>query len=95
MKPDDIISYNQLVAEEKANLQDTALGGSAFPLSGDTPQDPTAARNKMAALLSQLFYSTQIPVCLWFLEKNKNADAKRGFRDRRHQILVNRPNPQN
>ena len=25
----------------------------------------------------QLFYSTQIPVCLWFLAKNKNADAKR------------------
>jgi type I restriction enzyme M protein len=33
----------------------------------------------------QLFYSTQIPVCLWFLAKNKNAAAKRGFRDRRHQ----------
>ena len=31
----------------------------------------------------QLFYSTQIPVCLWFLAKNKNAVAKRGFRDRR------------
>ena len=34
------------------------------------------------ALPGQLFYSTQIPVCLWFLAKNKNADAKRGFRDR-------------
>ena len=38
----------------------------------------------MVALPGQLFYSTQIPVCLWFLAKNKNADAKRGFRDR-HQ----------
>jgi type I restriction enzyme M protein len=36
----------------------------------------------MVALPGQLFYSTQIPVCLWFLAKNKNADAKRGFRDR-------------
>ena len=35
----------------------------------------------------QLFYSTKIPVCLWFLAKNKNADAKRGFRDRRKQTL--------
>jgi type I restriction enzyme M protein len=26
--------------------------------------------------------STQIAVCLWLLAKNKNADAKRGFRDR-------------
>ena len=26
-------------------------------------------------LPGQLFYSTQIPVCLWFLAKNKNADA--------------------
>jgi type I restriction enzyme M protein len=36
----------------------------------------------MVALPGQLFYSTQIPVCLWFLAKNKNADAKRGFQDR-------------
>ncbi|HRF05243.1 class I SAM-dependent DNA methyltransferase [Accumulibacter sp.] len=41
----------------------------------------------MVALPGQLFYSTQIPVCLWFLAKNKNADAKRGFRDRRLQTL--------
>jgi len=38
----------------------------------------------MIALPGQLFYSTQIPVCLWFLAKNKN-DGKR--RDRRKQIL--------
>ena len=41
----------------------------------------------MVALPGQLFYSTQIPVCLWFLAKNKNTDAKRGFRDRRKQTL--------
>jgi type I restriction enzyme M protein len=41
----------------------------------------------MVALPGQLFYSTPIPVCLWFLAKNKNADAKRGFRDRRKQTL--------
>ena len=41
----------------------------------------------MVALPGQLFYSTQIPVCLWFLAKNKAADAKRGFRDRRKQTL--------
>ena len=33
------------------------------------------------------FHCTAIPVCLWFLAKNKNADAKRGFRDRRKQTL--------
>lgn len=38
----------------------------------------------MVALPGQLFYSTQIPVCLWFLAKNKN-DGKR--RDRRKQTL--------
>ena len=38
----------------------------------------------MVALPGQLFYSTQIPVCLWFLAKNKN-DKKR--RDRRKQTL--------
>jgi type I restriction enzyme M protein len=41
----------------------------------------------MVALPGQLFYSTQIPVCLWFLAKSKNADPKRGFRDRRKQTL--------
>ena len=30
----------------------------------------------MVALPGQLFYSTQIPVCLWFLAKSKN-DGKR------------------
>ena len=38
----------------------------------------------MVALPGQLFYSTQIKVCLWFLAKNKN-DGKR--RDRRGQTL--------
>lgn len=38
----------------------------------------------MVALPGQLFYSTQIPVCLWFLAKNKN-DGKR--RDRRKHTL--------
>jgi type I restriction enzyme M protein len=41
----------------------------------------------MVALPGQLFYSTQIPVCLWFIAKNKNADTKRSFRDRRKQTL--------
>jgi type I restriction enzyme M protein len=38
----------------------------------------------MVALPGQLFYSTQIPVCLWFLTRNKK-DGKR--RDRRKQTL--------
>ena len=44
--------------------------------------------NCMVALPGQLFYSTHIPVCLWFLAKNKASDAKRGFRDRRKQTLL-------
>ena len=38
----------------------------------------------MVALPGQLFYSTPIPVCLWFLTRNKN-DGKR--RDRRKETL--------
>jgi type I restriction enzyme M protein len=38
----------------------------------------------MVALPGQLFYSTQIPVCLWFLTRNKNDGKKR---DRRKQTL--------
>jgi type I restriction enzyme M protein len=38
----------------------------------------------MVAMPGQLFYSTQIPVCLWFIARNKN-DGKR--RDRRGETL--------
>ena len=38
----------------------------------------------MVALPGQLFYSTQIPVCLWFLARNKNNGR---FRDRRGETL--------
>ena len=52
----------------------------------------------MVALPGQLFYSTQIPVCLWFLAKNKESRGLghvlhgravrcRAFRDRRKQTL--------
>jgi type I restriction enzyme M protein len=39
----------------------------------------------MIALSGQLFYSTQIPVCLWFLARNKNPGG--GWRDRRGAVL--------
>jgi type I restriction enzyme M protein len=38
----------------------------------------------MVALPGQLFYSTQIPVCLWFLARTKHAA---GMRDRRGETL--------
>jgi type I restriction enzyme M protein len=38
----------------------------------------------MIALPGQLFYSTGIPVCLWFVTRDKRA---RGFRDRRGELL--------
>ncbi len=41
----------------------------------------------MIAMPGQLFYTTQIPVCLWFLSKNKKADGIRGFRDRQGETL--------
>jgi ABC-type glucose/galactose transport system permease subunit len=34
-----------------------------------TATSGSVARDNMAALPSQLFYSTQIPVCLWFIWK--------------------------
>lgn len=41
----------------------------------------------MIALPGQLFYTTQIPVCLWFLSKNKKADAVKGYRKRTDETL--------
>jgi type I restriction enzyme M protein len=46
----------------------------------------------MVALPGQLFYSTQIPVCLWFIARDKrnghpSAGSGHGFRDRRGETL--------
>lgn len=39
----------------------------------------------MVALPGQLFTNTQIPACIWFLTKNKNA--RNGYRDRSDEVL--------
>jgi type I restriction-modification system DNA methylase subunit len=65
-----------------------ARNASSKPDSGSVQSSATigfdlsAAKDNMVALPGQLFYSTQIPVCLWLLAKNKTADAKCGVRDR-------------
>lgn len=41
----------------------------------------------MIALPRQLFYTTQIPVCLWFMTKSKAADPAKGYRDRQGETL--------
>ncbi len=45
----------------------------------------------MIALPGQLFYSTQIPACLWFLARDKSgrppAGQRKPLRDRRGQVL--------
>ena len=45
----------------------------------------------MIALPGQLFYTTQIPVCLWFLSRDKQAKSQgskeRGFRNRQGETL--------
>jgi len=41
----------------------------------------------MIALPGQLFYTTQIPVCLWFLTRNKKQNTVRGFRNRQGETL--------
>lgn len=41
----------------------------------------------MIALPGQLFYTTQIPVCLWFITKNKKEDTAHGYRNRTGETL--------
>jgi type I restriction enzyme M protein len=41
----------------------------------------------MVALPGQLFYTTTIPVCLWFLTKNKKAGSQHGYRNREGETL--------
>ena len=39
----------------------------------------------MIALPGQLFYTTQIPVCLWFLTRNKKAQTIPGHEEASHR----------
>ncbi len=41
----------------------------------------------IVALPGQLFYTTQIPVSLWFVTRDKKEDPKRGFRNRQGETL--------
>ena len=41
----------------------------------------------IVALPGQLFYTTQIPVSLWFVTRSKKEDPSRGWRDRSGQTL--------
>ena len=41
----------------------------------------------MITLPGQLFYTTQIPVCLWFVTRSKKGDKKRGHRNRQGETL--------
>ena len=41
----------------------------------------------IVALPAQLFYTTQIPVSLWFLNRDKSPGGSRDWRDRRGEVL--------
>jgi len=41
----------------------------------------------MVALPTQLFFTTGIPVCLWFLARDKTPQGKKRWRDRRGEVL--------
>ncbi|MCT4616498.1 MAG: type I restriction-modification system subunit M [Marinifilaceae bacterium] len=41
----------------------------------------------MIALPGQLFYTTQIPVCLWFMTHNKKENKEKGYRNREGETL--------
>jgi len=58
----------------EADLVDTAIRDSSSPQSEAKMQVLSAAKNNMVALPGQPFYSTQIPVCLWFDGKSNTLD---------------------
>tara|TARA_B100001059_G_scaffold235905_1_gene283632 strand:- start:5758 stop:7404 length:1647 start_codon:yes stop_codon:yes gene_type:complete len=41
----------------------------------------------MIALPGQLFFTTQIPVCIWFITKDKAENTTKGFRNRQRETL--------
>ena len=55
-----------------------AWRGSANFSSEGKPQVVSETKDNMVALPGQLFYSTQIPVCIWFRTKYTNHTRSRG-----------------
>lgn len=55
-------------------------------VEGLSPADKNGVVDCMVALPGQLFYSTQIPACLWFLARNRKNPGG-GWRDRSNEIL--------
>jgi hypothetical protein len=64
----------------EADLVGTAVRDSAFPQRETTPQVLSKAKNNMVAFPGQLFYSTQIPICLWFNGKNNTLHSANNVR---------------
>lgn len=71
-----------------------ANGSLSSQQSGEGDIRRTLVENDLVecivSLPGQLFYTTQIPVCLWFLTKDKSARSSktgRGMRDRRGDVL--------
>ncbi len=98
-----------LTANPPFNNSDTALPAYTCPNREAKMQSVSEAKGNMTGLCkvgttnfelqsSRVFNSTlapALPVCLWFLAKNKADDAKRSFRDRRKQILFQAADPHN
>jgi hypothetical protein len=56
-----------------ATMQLVSAAKDHFRKDDDGRWQPSGAKNNIVALPGQLFYSTQIPVCLWFSVKNESA----------------------
>lgn len=78
----------------------SASGTAGFVLANGSMSSNTSGEGKiraqliendrvdcMIALPGQLFYTTQIPVCLWFMTKSKEANPAKGYRDRQGETL--------
>jgi type I restriction enzyme M protein len=68
-----------------------ANGSMSTSTSGEGAIRQKIIENKlvdcMIALPGQLFFTTQIPVCLWFLSKDKEQNSEKGHRDRQDETL--------
>ncbi|MBF2755892.1 MAG: N-6 DNA methylase [Gammaproteobacteria bacterium AqS3] len=79
-------NYNGHITQEELDSSSAGLMSSQQSNEGKIRRTMIErdAVDAMVALPGQLFYSTQIPACLWILAKDKTAN---GHRDRRGEIL--------
>ncbi len=75
------------MARTKSSASSQSTATICFEAELEMPSAEMRTTNRVFPTSTFVLHPSTSPPRLWFFAKNKNADAKRGFRDRRKQTL--------